>query len=71
MPISDLAAVREGVHKRIRVRELAASYQLEQMLRVRMCEKAAAWKREDSFIRNEVIAERHQRTLKGLSVCGL
>ena len=36
--LADLAAVREHVHKRILIRELAASHKLEQMPRVRMLE---------------------------------
>ena len=64
--LADLAAVRERVHKLIRVRELAASHKLEQMLHVQMREKAAGWMREDSFDRNEIIAKRHQRTLRRL-----
>ena len=39
--LADLAAVRERVHELIRVRELAASHKLEQMIRARIREKAA------------------------------
>ena len=61
--LADLAAVRERVHKRIRVRELAAFCKLEQMRRVRMLEKQAAWKREGDFNRNEIIAADYDRNL--------
>ena len=66
--LANLAAVCKRVHTLSLIRELAASHELEQMLRVRVREKAAAWKREDGFNRNEKIAERHQKTLRRLYV---
>ena len=63
---AELAVVRERVHKLVLIREFAASHKLEQILRVRVPKQAAAWKREDGFDRNEIIAERYRRTLRRL-----
>ena len=49
-----------------RVKELVASHKLEQVRRVRMLEKKAVWKRKGGFVRIEIIAERHEETLRHL-----
>ena len=54
---TELAAIRERVHKLIWVRESATSHKY-----LRLLQKLAAWKRDDGFDRREVIAER--RALK-------
>ena len=64
--LENLAAACRRVHICIRIRDLAVSHKLEQRLRVGMCENTASWKREDGFHRSEIIAERHQTTLKRL-----
>ena len=61
-----LRATRERVCELIRDKELASSHQLEQMRHVRMLEKQAAWKREGSFDRIEIVAEIHEQTLRRL-----
>ena len=66
--LADLAAVRERVHKLIRVRKLAAFHKPEQMRRFQMLEEQAIWKREVSFDRNEIISKRHERALRRLYV---
>ena len=63
--LTDISAVHPRVHKLIWVRELAASHKPEQMLLVRVREKLQP-EREDCFDGNEIIAERHQRTLRHL-----
>ena len=50
----------------IRDRELTSSHKLEQMRRVGMLEKQAAWKREGGFDRIEIIAQIHKQTLRRL-----
>ena len=60
--LAELAAVREL----ILVTKLATSHKLEQIRRLRVHEKVTAWKRGDGFDRNEIIAERHRRTLRRL-----
>ena len=64
--LKDLTEIRGRVHRLIRVRELAASHLLEQMRRVRMLEKQAAWEREGGFDRIEITAQRHEDTLRRL-----
>ena len=64
--IAELAATHGHVHELIRTRELASSYKLEQMRRVRTLEKQASWKREGGFDRIENIAEIHEQTLRCL-----
>ena len=64
--LKELAEIRGRVHRLIRVRELAASHLLEQMRRVRMLEKRAAWKREGGSDTIDVVAERHEDTLRCL-----
>ena len=59
--LADFTAVHGRVHKLIWVRELAAFHKLEKMLRVRMPEQQAIWKRENDFDRNEIVAKRHER----------
>ena len=54
---TELAAIRERVHKLIWVRESATSHKY-----LRLLQKLAAWKRDDGFDRREVTAER--RALK-------
>ena len=49
--------------KLIRVRDFAATHTLEQIRRVRMLEKQAAWKREDGFDRIDTMAEMDEETL--------
>ena len=58
--LADLAAVCERAHKLIRVRKLFTSHKLKQMCRIRMLEEQITWKRENSFDRKEIIAERHK-----------
>ena len=66
--LADLAAVRERVHNLICVRKLAAFHKPEQIRRFQMLEEQAIWTREGSFDRNEIIAERLERTLRRLYV---
>ena len=47
-------------------RELALSHKLEQMRRVRMLEKQAAWKEDGCFDSIDIIAEMHEQTLRRL-----
>ena len=58
--LADLAAVCERAHKLIRVRKLSTLHKLKQMCRIRMLEEQITWKRENSFDRKEIIAERHK-----------
>ena len=64
--LAELAVVRERLHKLFLFRELATYHKLEQIRRVTMPEKQAAWAREDGFDRIEVMAVRHRRTLGSL-----
>ena len=61
--MEDLAATHWRGHELIRVRELAPSHKIEQMRRVRMLEKQAAWKREGGLNRIEIVAGLHGQTL--------
>ena len=56
---ADLAVVCERMHKLIRVKELAAYYQLEITRCLGMPEDPATWNRR-------IIAERHERILSRL-----
>jgi hypothetical protein len=64
--IAVLATTRERVREFVRDRELASSHKLEQMRRVRVLEKQAAWKREGGFDIIEIIAEMHEHILRRL-----
>ena len=64
--IEEFTAIRWRVRELTRVRDLASSHKLEQMRRVRVLEKQAAWKREGGFDRVESIAEMHEQTLRRL-----
>ena len=61
-----LAIIRGRVRKLIRVRELAALHDLEQMRSVRMLEESLTWVRENGFDRVEVIAEMHEEISRSL-----
>ena len=62
--LADLAITRGRLHKLIRFRELAASHKLEQVRRVEMLGKQAAWKKEGGCVRIEAVAEMHAETLR-------
>ena len=65
--IEVLRATRERiVCEFIRDSELASSYQLEKMRRVKMVKKQAAWEREVGFDRIEIIAKMQEHTLRRL-----
>ena len=64
--LADLAPILGGVHKRIRVREVAALHDVEHMLCIQMLEQQAFWKRSNGFDRIEIIAKRHEETLRRL-----
>ena len=64
--LAELIQVRERVHEVIMIMELAASHNLEQILRVQVRKIVAAWKTEDGFDRKEIIADGHRRTLRPL-----
>ena len=66
--LAGLASIRGRLHKQIRVRELVALNKLEQMLRVRLLEQQATWKRGNDFDRIEIIAERYEETPRRLYV---
>ena len=64
--IEELRVTRERVREPIRDRELTSLHKLEQMRRVRMLEKQAAWKRKGGFEKNEIIAEMYEHTVRRL-----
>ena len=64
--IADLAIIRGRVRKLIRARELATSYELDQMQSVGMLEQRATKMRENGFDRIEVVAEMLEETLRRL-----
>ena len=64
--MADLAAFRGCMHKLIRTSKLAAVDKLEQMLQAQMLEQHATWKRYADFDRIDIIAERHEKTLRCL-----
>ena len=55
--IGEVEATSWRLRETIRVRELAATYRLGQMRRLRMLEEQKAWKREVGFGRTETAAE--------------
>ena len=64
--IAELAATRWCVLELIRVRKPVSSHKIEEMRRVRMLKKQAAWKKEGGFYGIEIIAEMHEHTLRCL-----
>ena len=64
--LEEIATIHGRVHKRIRVRELAASHKLEKMRRVQMLKQRPTWTREIGLDRIETIAEMHEETLRRL-----